>query len=303
MFQPSRRQFLKSSAALTAAVAFSAPTTLLAAGPAASAHSNKGKIFKSNKGGKIGKTRAEMVKKLREHKELGFDGLEGESPGIDMAELVEAIKEAEFPVHGLVDSVHWTQRVSDPDPKVREIGRAALEQALLDAKQVGATSVLLVPGKVTGPEETHDDVWKRSIVEIRKVLPVAEQQQIKILIENVWNGFCETPEQYRDYIDEINHPLVGAYFDIGNVRRFGKPEEWIVILGPRIGKLDVKDWSRKQYESGKSGFCRLGEGDVDWPAVRAALKQIGYTGWATREGREDKSLADTAELMNQLLDL
>jgi len=52
----------------------------------------------------------------------------------------------------------------------------------------------------------------------------------------------------------------------------------------------------------KNSFCRLGEGDVDWPAVRAALKQIEYTGWATREGG-DKSLEDTAELMNELLDL
>src|SRR5690606_29802147 len=129
------------------------------------------------------------------------------------------------------------------------------------------------------------------IVEIRKALPTAEHEQVKILIENVWNGFCETPEQFRDYIDEINHPWCGAYFDIGNVRKFGKPEEWIVILDKRIGKLDVKDWGKR------NGFCGLGEGDVGWPAVRAALKQIPFPGWATREGR-DKSLEDTATLMN-----
>ena len=154
----------------------------------------------------------------------------------------------------------------------------------------------MVPGKVTGPDETHDDVWKRSIVEIRKLIPVCEEVQIPILIENVWNGFCEKPELLRDYIDEIDSPWVRVYFDIGNVRKFGKPEEWIVMLDDRIVKLDVKDWGKE------NGFCRLGEGDVDWPAVRAALKQIEFTGWATREGK-DKSLEDTAALMDELLDL
>ena len=48
----------------------------------------------------------------------------------------------------------------------------------------------------------------------RKVLPLASKLGVWILIENVWNGFCESPEQYRDYIDEIGSPWVGAYFDI-----------------------------------------------------------------------------------------
>jgi hexulose-6-phosphate isomerase len=125
---------------------------------------------------------------------------------------------------------------------------------------------------------------------------VAARHGVRILIENVWNGFCENPEQFRDYLDEIESPWVGAYFDIGNVRKFGKPEDWIRILGERIVKLDVKDWGQA------NGFCRLGEGDVDWEAVRLALAEIRYTGWATREGK-DKSLEDTVQLMNELLDL
>jgi len=155
---------------------------------------------------------------------------------------------------------------------------------------------LLVPGKVDGPDETHDHVWERSIVEIRKVLPLASRLGIQVLIENVWNGFCEHPEALRDYIDEIDSPWVGVYFDIGNVRKFGPSEDWIRTLGSRIVKLDVKDWGQK------NGFCRLGEGDVNWPAVRQALAEIQFTGWATREGR-DQSLQDTSQLMDELLDL
>lgn len=296
MAKHTRRTFLR-TAAIASGAALVGTQISIAEDPAKRERKNKGKIFKANKGGGIGKNYDGMVKKLEQYKTLGFDGIEGASPGIpDLVDLNKAIAKVGVPVHGVVDMVHWKERLSSPDPAKREIGRAALAQAVKDSKTIGGTTVLLVPGRVTGPEETHEDVWKRSIIEIRKVIPVAKEQKIKILIENVWNGFCETPEEFRDYVDEIDSEWVGIYFDIGNVRKFGKPEEWIRMLGSRIGKLDVKDWGKE------NGFCRLGEGDVDWPAVREALAEIKYTGWATREGG-DKSLEDTVQLMDELLDL
>ncbi|TWT56908.1 Xylose isomerase-like TIM barrel [Thalassoglobus neptunius] len=291
-----RRDFVKTAAIGVGATVFGG-SPLTQAAEEKRPRRNQGKIFKADKGGGIGSDEKGMIEKLEQYQSLGFDGLEGASPGIpDLNALNRAMKQTGMPVHGVVDMVHWKQRLSDPDPAVREIGRAALEQAVLDSKAIGGTTVLLVPGRVAGENETHDDVWKRSIVEIRKVVPVAKREKIKILVENVWNGFCETPDEFRDYIDEIDSEWVGVYFDIGNVRKFGKPEDWIRILGPRIGKLDVKDWGVE------NGFCRLGEGDVDWPAVREALAEINYTGWATREGR-DNSLEDTANQMDILLDL
>lgn len=296
---PSRRGFLQVAAASTIAVVSRsmADDPKPAEQPAARARSNQGRIFKSDKGGGIGKDQASMVAKLTQYRDLGFDGLEGGSPDIpDIAALNAAIKETGFPVHGVVDMVHWKQRLSSPDEAVRQVGREALEQALRDAHALGGSSVLLVPGRVTGEDENHDHVWERSIVEIRKVLPLASRLGIRILIENVWNGFCETPEQYRDYIDAIGSPWVGAYFDIGNCRKFGPAEDWIRTLGLRVVKLDVKDWGQA------NGFCRLGEGDVNWPEVRKALAEVNFSGWATREGG-DRDLADTAALMDELLDL
>ncbi|MCA8991155.1 MAG: sugar phosphate isomerase/epimerase [Planctomycetaceae bacterium] len=286
-----RRTFIKTAAAASL-LATVTPTFA-----AERERKNKGVIFKSNKGGGIGGTKDEMVATLQKYKSLGFDGLEGGIPNIkDLQALKEAIREVDFPVHGVVDGVHWQERLSSPDPKVRDIGREALIAAIKGCHEIGGSAVLLVPGRVSGDDENHDHVWHRSIEQIRQVLPVASRYGIRVLIENVWNGFCESPDQYRDYIDAIGSTWVGAYFDIGNVRKFGKPEDWIRVLGQRIVKLDVKDWGAK------NGFCRLGEGDVDWPAVREALAEIGYTGWATREGG-DKSLEDTAQLMDELLDL
>ena len=169
-----------------------------------------------------------------------------------------------------------------------------MEIDIRNTYRLGGSSVLLVPGKVGGQNETHEQVWDRSISEVKKVLPLASRLGVRVLIETVWNGFCESPDVFRDYIDAFESPWVGAYFDIGNMQKFAPAEEWIRTLGHRTVKLDIKDWGKK------NGFCRLGEGDVDWDKVRSALKEVGFSGWATREGR-DKSIEDTSALIDQLL--
>lgn len=218
-------------------------------------------------------------------RELGYDGVELDSPGgQDKAKALAASKSTGLPIHGVVDSIHWRTRLSDPDETVREKALQGLLTTMRESHQVGGTSVLLVPA-VVDDKTTHEQAWKRSIEQIRKALPLAEELKIHILIENVWNQFLYDPKGSNQqdatllcrYIDEINSPWVGSYFDIGNHQKFGKPGTWIRQLGKRIVKLDCKDWGVK------SGFGKIGEGDVDWTDVRAALREINYQGWATAE--------------------
>jgi hexulose-6-phosphate isomerase len=211
-----------------------------------------------------------------------------------------------LPVHGLVDSVHWQDRLSSPDEAVRRRGVEALAGAVEDAHAFGGHSVLLVPGRVADEEnENARQVWDRSIAGIHEVLPAAARLGVRILIENVWNGFAyvhggpndQTADELARYIDAVGSPWVGSYFDIGNHQKYGKPAEWIRTLGERVVKLDVKDWGVT------AGWAKIGDGDVDWPDVRAALAEIGYTGWATAEvsGGDRDRLAEILERMNLAL--
>ncbi|MFG0332887.1 MAG: TIM barrel protein, partial [Maioricimonas sp. JB049] len=199
--QTSRRDFLvQASGTVAAGIVALNGTGSFAQEATERTGANRGRIYKANKGGGIGRDKSEMSETLLTYKELGFDGIEGGSPDIkNIPALQEAIAETGVPVHGLVDGVHWKERLSSPDEATRDRGREALEQALRDAYTLRASTVLLVPGRVTGPDENHDHVWERSITEIRKVLPLASALGVQILIENVWNGFCEEPEQLRDY--------------------------------------------------------------------------------------------------------
>src|SRR5262249_31769381 len=72
--------------------------------------------------------------------------------------------------------------------------------------------------------------------------------------------------------------------DIGNVIRYGAPEDWIPVLGRRILKLHIKEYSKVR------GFgVRLLEGDNKWPAIMRALDAAGYQGWGISEQPGDQS--------------
>jgi hexulose-6-phosphate isomerase len=247
------------------------------------------------------------LEKFKAVKAAGFDGIDMDhGRPIPLAEVLQARDESGLVIHGVVDPIHWNQRLSDPDAEVRAAGLAGLIDAIERAKAYGGSTVLLVPGRVTNAEtESHEQVWERSIVEIGKALPLAADLGIRILIENVWNGFLydpegpdtQSPDPWIRYIDAIGSPWVDIYFDIGNQRRFAQPHDWIRKLGRRIVKLDVKDWARE------GGFVKIGDGDVDWAAVRSALADIGYSGWATAEvsGGGPERLGEIRERMQKAL--
>ncbi|RMG35488.1 MAG: sugar phosphate isomerase/epimerase [Planctomycetota bacterium] len=224
--------------------------------------------------------------------DLGFDGTEIHvTTKVDRSQVRRAIDATGVVVHGFLNS-------SKPD----------LKYAIDTARFYGATSVLVVAGKVD-KDHPYDRVYRQQQQRIRAALPYAAKQGVKLLIENVWNNFLLSPLEMARFIDELDSPFAGAYFDVGNVLRLGWPEQWIRILGRRIGKLDIKDYSRrKQNQEGpRRGFdVEIGDGDCDWPAVRRALAEIGYTsGWATAEvrGGDRRRLAEIAERMNRVLDL
>ena len=111
---------------------------------------------------------------------------------------------------------------------------------------------------------------------------------------------CKTPDELCDYLDEIDSPWVGSYFDIGNAQKFAPSEEWILKLGSRIAKLDVKGLGRPRRSSAKLAMAT----STGLPFVLRCTK-IGYTGWCTAEvgGGGKERLADIAARLDRVLTL
>ncbi len=236
------------------------------------------------------KEKLSVIDKFKLLKDLGFEGTEIHvTQKLDRNEVKKASESTGVAIHGFLNS-------SKPD----------LRHAIDMSKFYGGTSVLVVAGRVS-KDVPYDQVYREQQARIRAALPYAESQGIMLLIENVWNNFLLSPMEMARFIDELQSDAAGVYFDVGNVVRFGWPEHWIRILGSRIKKLDIKEYSRaKQMNEGlRKGFeVELGEGDCDWPAVRKALADINYTdGWGTAEvrGGDRQRLAEIAARMDRVL--
>lgn len=246
-----------------------------------------------------------ILEKFQLAKSLGFHGIELDSPNdLVEKEILKARDATGMSIPGVVNGIHWKKPLSHPDKAVRAACTQSMIEALQKCKLYGGTTVLLVPA-VVNETIRYDEAWERSTAEIKKMLPMAEKTGVKIAIENVWNNFLISPMEAVQYIDQFNSNMIGWYFDVGNIVRYGWPEHWISILGKRIVKIDIKDYSRKkQIEEGiwKGFKVKLGEGSVDWSKVNQALKAVGYSGWGSAEvtGGDRVRLKEISERMDKL---
>lgn len=263
-------------------------------------------IKKSLKYGMI-KEDLSISDKFKLIKDLGFHGVELDSPNeLDTKEILKARDVSGIELPGVVNSLHWRMPLSHPDAETRQKCIDSMRTSLYDCRDYGGNTVLLVPG-VVNENIPYDEAWERSTASIKKIIPWAHETGVKIAIENVWNNFLLSPLEAARFVDQFNDPMVGWYFDIGNILRYGWPEHWIRILGSRILKLDIKEFSRKkQNEEGLwKGFdVEFLEGDIDWKEVMQALTDIDYQGgWMSAEvnGGDRKRLQVISERMDRIL--
>lgn len=230
-------------------------------------------------------------------KKAGFEGIElglNETGELSLTctekELLQlkGIAEAEgVALPSLATGLYWRYSITSRDPNIRQKGMDIAKKQLEAAALLGADTILLVPGAVgadfiSGAETVgYDTAYERALEALNALKHEAEAHQVAIGIENVWNKFLLSPLEMRGFIDAIDSPYVGAYLDVGNVIAFGYPEQWVSILGPRIKKVHFKDFRRSVGTL--SGFVDLLAGDVDYPAVMAALEGVGYNDYCIAE--------------------
>jgi L-ribulose-5-phosphate 3-epimerase len=171
--------------------------------------------------------------------------------------------------------------ITSPDDRVWEQGIQAVERMLDIAQVLGIDTLLYVPGRVDG-NIPYDVAYERAMAALKRLAPSAEKHDVVIAVENVGNRFLLSPLEMRDFVDHIGHPFVRIYFDVGNpvLLRSAPPEHWIHILGDRIHRVHLKDG----VTVGRTTLrVMLLAGEVNWPAVMGACKDVGYDSYMTAE--------------------
>ncbi|MBN8730373.1 MAG: sugar phosphate isomerase/epimerase [Acidobacteria bacterium] len=248
-----------------------------------------------------------LLDRFQMAREIGFEQME--CPQIDDPAEAEAIKkaadQAKLPIHSVMNGDHWRFPLNSNDPEVVAKSMKAMRTSLGNAKLWGAETVLLVPA-VVSPDHSYAEAYKRSQARIRELIPLAAEYKVVIAVEEVWNKFLLSPLEFARYVDEFKSPWVKAYFDVGNIVLFAYPQDWIRTLGKRIVKLHFKDFKFQQNRETRkreAEFVNLGEGEIDWKAIHAALAEIGYRGTATVElsGGDRTYLADVSKRVDKIL--
>jgi hexulose-6-phosphate isomerase len=297
-----RRTFLATSAA--AGLGLAAATHLRAEAPKFKTTLKKAMI--------LGRPAEGNLKPL---KDAGFDGCETSDWKCSAEEGAASRAAAEklgLRVHSVLYG--WAG-FNSKDATAVERQVADVEKALRACKAYGADALLLVPCRIGGmpmPEawefqiefdektghvtkvaagdnakyqayiDAHNQAVDGSIAAVKKLIPVAEETKIVIALENVWNNLWVKPAYFKSFVAGFQNPWVKAYLDLGNHVKYAPAEEWVRALGPLLAKCHVKDFKLKSDGHG-GDFVKIRDGSINWPAVRKALDDVGYSGWMTIE--------------------
>lgn len=221
-----------------------------------------------------------------------------EATGGDLGRLVDLSKK-----HGLeIVSVvlgHLTGSLLESG-EAQSTGIKETLRGLEIAAALGASSALHTLGRLR-PELYYDDAYHNGVAALKELAPKAEELDVAVAVEFVWNGFLFSPMEMARFLDEVASSHVGFYFDPGNMAVFQYPHHWVRILGPRTKMVHLKDWRGRALDG---GWTPLLEGEVDFEAVRRELRATGYDGPVISEVSPGMaSLPQTAQAMRKIVDL
>lgn len=152
-------------------------------------------------------------------------------------------------------------------------------------------------GRIQSEEGLSESEWQ---VFADGTMLVAEAVRRETGLRTVFHhhcaGYVETPQEIETLLRTTDPALLGLCFDTGHYRfGGGDPLEGLRWYADRIWHVHFKDCqpevaarSREQgwdyFQSVRQGiFCELGQGDVDFPAIKAELGKLGYEGWVVVE--------------------
>ena len=218
---------------------------------------------------------------LSEHGELNMHSTESE-----MAQMRAMISDIGLKICSIGAWNMWEHNLAGNTAADVSYAKDIAKKQIDAAAAFGADSILLVPGWVGTPFSqgivSYDVAYENSQNAILELSSFAAAAKVSMNIENVWNKFLLSPLEFKRFLDEINSPYVGAYFDVGNIIYIGYPDQWIRILGAKyVKKLHFCDCRFDQ--AGLGMFVDLFEGDVDFTEVMHAIKEINYNDWITVE--------------------
>ena len=210
-------------------------------------------------------------------------------------------------VDSIATGMSWGFSPTSDDESIRKHSISLHQDAIKVASHLDCKALLFVPGVVKSPISPEIVRYDRALDRLREainqMLPIAEDLNVDLCMENVWNGFFYSPIELRDFVDSFDSDRLGVYLDIGNLIGYQQhPPHWIELLNSRIKRVQIKDFQENFDWTGSFSFCDIGAGDVPWKETIAALEAIQYKSTIIAEMLpwDETILSRTSAAMDQL---
>ena len=157
---------------------------------------------------------------------------------------------------------------ADREPPAQR--RANQERAVRAAAWMGCPILVLNPEKAVDPARQ----WAEHVTRFQRLCALADELGVTIAVEPEPLLVVASSADASRMIEEVGSPRLRVNLDIGHAfLTDDDPIASIRMLGAHIVHLHLEDMA-----AGVHRHLPFGAGDIDFPAVRRALDEIGYTG-------------------------
>src|SRR3984893_14554803 len=175
---------------------------------------------------------------------------------------------------------YWHPSCIEPDVNYRHIRIDHTMRALTLARELGARCITTEPGGPVEPGDSWQAALKLFVEMLKPVIAHAEKEGVLLLIEPEPGLLIETVDQFLEFMQHIDSPVVGMNFDIGHAYCVkDDPATTIPRCAKYIRHFHLEDIAATRVHH----HLVLGEGAIDFAATLRAIHAIGYTGWVTIE--------------------
>lgn len=184
-----------------------------------------------------------------------------------------------FTLYSISDVYHpsWIE----DDKASRELRITHTINCIKLAKKIGAKNLSTEPGGPISESKTNIKYLENLFIEgLNRVVPIAEQENIIILIEPEPNLLLENSNQFLNFIENLSTDNVRLNFDIGHFYCVGEdPTDLIYKLSEYIEHFHLADIASNRIHN----HLIPGEGSINFRSVFKAIEAIGYKGFVTVE--------------------
>ena len=152
-------------------------------------------------------------------------------------------------------------------------------------------------GRIQPEQGMSEEQWQSFAEGANRIARAVKRETgLRTVFHHHIGTWVETPEETAKFLSLTDPDVIGLCFDTGHYRFGGEnPVEGLRRHADRIWHVHFKDHDPRVAELSRryewdaiqsvahGVFCELGKGDVDFPAVVQALKDIGYGGWIVVE--------------------